>query len=327
MSSDLQFPHAAIDLPSPPTWAQRFRSDDLDEVAEFISGFLDQRARVTHGAGEVRFDQSTLAGASLQVAWMRSNLGMTVRGATREPVLHLATPAGTEYRFGRRRWTAERGSVTFVPPGWEHTRIRAPGRVLALSINLRRLADEVEARFPGRRGDLMLRARSISLPDAEHARMMAAVEDFMLATEPGAAPSVLAGAEARVIGALAGLLLEESAASRGQEVATSRLVNLEAWIEAHLEEPISIGRLCSVAAVGERALQKAFESRRGMSPMRYVAERRLAAARRLLSRPDRRDDVTQIALRLGFAHISRFAAVYRQAFGEPPSATLRRAMR
>lgn len=326
-SSDPQGQHAALDLPSPPTWAKRFRSDDLDEIAEFISGFLDQRARVTHGAGGVGFDQSTVTGTSIQVAWMRTDLSMTVRGAVREPVLHLAVPKGTEYRFGRRRWTAGGGSMTFVPPGWEYTRIRPPGSVLALSIDRRRLAEEAEARLPGRRGDLLLRARSISLLSAEHALVLAAAEDFMYATEPGAGPSILARAEARFIDALAGLLLEESATSRGQEVATSRLVNLEAWIEAHLEEPISVGRLCNLAGVGERALQKAFESRRGMSPLRFVTERRLAVARRSLSRPDRCEDVTQIAHRLGFAHTGRFAAVYRQVFGESPSATLRRAAR
>jgi hypothetical protein len=47
----------------------------------------------------------------------------------------------------------------------------------------------------------------------------------------------------------------------------------------------------------------------------------------LLSRPDRRDDVTQIALGLGFAHTGRFVAAYRQALGESSSATRRRATR
>ncbi|WP_094783336.1 helix-turn-helix domain-containing protein [Paraburkholderia ribeironis] len=34
--------------------------------------------------------------------------------------------------------------------------------------------------------------------------------------------------------------------------------------------------------------------------------------------------VTDVALRLGFAHVGRFSADYRAAFGEPPAATLRR---
>jgi transcriptional regulator GlxA family with amidase domain len=35
-----------------------------------------------------------------------------------------------------------------------------------------------------------------------------------------------------------------------------------------LEEPIGLERLCSVAGAGERALQRAFESRRGAPPKR-----------------------------------------------------------
>jgi transcriptional regulator GlxA family with amidase domain len=105
------------------------------------------------------------------------------------------------------------------------------------------------------------------------------------------------------------------------------MADLEAWIEANLEAPISIGRLCAVAGVGERALQKSFESRRGMSPMRFVAERRLAEAHRQLTQAHPRDDVTHVAMRLGFHHTGRFAALYRQAFGESPSQSLRRARR
>jgi transcriptional regulator GlxA family with amidase domain len=81
-----------------------------------------------------------------------------------------------------------------------------------------------------------------------------------------------------------------------------------------------------VAGVGQRALEKVFESRRGMSPLRFVTERRLAAAHRMLIRgaaPD--EDVTRVALGLGFGHPGRFAALYRQAYGESPSQSLRRA--
>jgi transcriptional regulator GlxA family with amidase domain len=64
-----------------------------------------------------------------------------------------------------------------------------------------------------------------------------------------------------------------------------------------------------------------------MSPMRFVAERRLAAARRLLTVSSPNHDVTRIAMSLGFGHTGRFALLYRQAFGETPSQSLRRATR
>ncbi len=64
-----------------------------------------------------------------------------------------------------------------------------------------------------------------------------------------------------------------------------------------------------------------------MSPMRFVTERRLAEARRLLTQVGGRDDVTQIALSMGFNHTGRSSALYRHAFGESPSQSLRRSRR
>lgn len=61
--------------------------------------------------------------------------------------------------------------------------------------------------------------------------------------------------------------------------------------------------------------------------MRFVAERRLAAAHRSLVRAGPGDDVTTIATGAGFNHMGRFATSYRQAFGESPSESLKRALR
>ncbi|MBK9115662.1 MAG: helix-turn-helix transcriptional regulator [Betaproteobacteria bacterium] len=142
-----------------------------------------------------------------------------------------------------------------------------------------------------------------------------------------ASPTCLAGIEAQLVGALANLMLDEPEPVRGTKLSAARLADLEAWIDAHLRAPITVGRLCAVAGVGARALQKNFLSRRAMSPMRFVTERRLAEAHRQLAVPCASDNVTQIALRVGFAHLGRFATLYRQTFGESPIDTLRRARR
>jgi AraC-like DNA-binding protein len=314
-------------FPPPPPWAQRFRSDDLEEIGQFVSRRADQHARVPHGRGSMNFEQSWVAGTSLLAGWIQSGLGMTVRGAVRDPVLHVAVPEGTEYRFGRRSRSTGRHAVTFVPPSWEYTVSRRAGAVMAVAVSQNRLAEEIVAREPDRRGELLLLARSVDLDAPSHARLFARIADFVVATTPDTSPGQLVHAEAKLIGSLAELLLDQSATGRAKEISASRLAELEAWVEAHLEEPISLGRLCNLAGVGERALQKAFESRRGMSPMRFVAERRLAAARRMLMAADGRDDVTSVAVRLGFGHVGRFAQLYRQAFGELPSESLRRVSR
>jgi AraC-like DNA-binding protein len=311
----------------PPLSAQRFRTDDLDEVGEFVARFSGHHSRVVHGTGPLGFEQTWLTGASVMAGWVRTALATTVRGAVRQPTLHIALSGGAEYCFGRRRLSTRPGTMTFVPPGWEYTVDRQPGAAFALAFSHARLVEEIETCDPAGRGTPLMRARKFVPGRVMRSGLMAAIETYLQAAGHAAGPAALAGAEPRLLGVLAGLLRSESAAVRGTEVAAARMADLEAWIEANLEAPISIGRLCAVACVGERALQKSFESRRGMSPMRFVAERRLAEAHRQLTHAHPRDDVTHVAMRLGFHHTGRFAALYRQAYGESPSQSQRRARR
>jgi transcriptional regulator GlxA family with amidase domain len=105
-----------------------------------------------------------------------------------------------------------------------------------------------------------------------------------------------------------------------------RIRSVEAWIDAHLASPITLGGLCAVAGVGDRWLESAFRSHRGQSPLQFVMSRRLAWVRRRLLDPKPGDSVTQLAHDAGFVHLGRFAARYRRAYGEPPSETLRRSL-
>lgn len=316
-----------LSVPLPPVWAQRFRSDDLDEVREFVARGWGHHSRVVRGTGALGFDQTWVSGAEAATGWVRSELGATLRAAAREPILHLTTPAGSAYRFGRRQHLASCGTATFIAPGWEYTLDRPEGSAFAISVSGRRLREEVASRLTGARSDMVFQARQIELGEPARTRLAAAAASFVESAAPSAEPAQRAHGEAALIGALTELLLAESIIYRTQTISSARLADLDAWIESHLDKPITVGRLCQVAGVGERALQKAFESRRGMSPMRFVAERRLAAARSLLTVAVPNHDVTRVAMSLGFGHTGRFAMLYRQTFGETPSQSLRRATR
>jgi transcriptional regulator GlxA family with amidase domain len=89
-------------------------------------------------------------------------------------------------------------------------------------------------------------------------------------------------------------------------------------------EPITVSRLADVACVSVRSLQEGFRRHLGMSPTRYLREVRLARAHEdlRLADPDQAT-VTQIARRWGFSNIGRFAQMYAQRYGKPPSETLR----
>jgi AraC-like DNA-binding protein len=89
---------------------------------------------------------------------------------------------------------------------------------------------------------------------------------------------------------------------------------------------LRLADLTDCAGLSERSLHNAFKKHLGMAPMSYVRQRRLQQARDELLRaePGQGVTVTDIALRCGFNHTGRFAAAYRDLFGESPSVTLTR---
>jgi len=87
---------------------------------------------------------------------------------------------------------------------------------------------------------------------------------------------------------------------------------------------VPVATLCRIVGVSERRLRSAFCDARGMAPHRFMLRDRLEAVRRaLLAAGETPTTVTVIATNHGFSELGRFAVVYKQVFGESPSATLR----
>jgi transcriptional regulator GlxA family with amidase domain len=88
--------------------------------------------------------------------------------------------------------------------------------------------------------------------------------------------------------------------------------------------PFTAGELAGIAGVGVRVLQASFKRHVGVSPMTYLRRLRLDGVHRELSKAEPwQVNVSETALRWGFAHLGRFAGAYRERFGVPPSQTLR----
>ena len=99
----------------------------------------------------------------------------------------------------------------------------------------------------------------------------------------------------------------------------------EEYINQNLANHISLEDLVEICGVSGRSLYNGFKRFRATTPMRFLKDRRLAAARdRLKTMDPSRESVTAIALDCGFTHLSRFAQDYRQMFGELPSETGRK---
>lgn len=96
------------------------------------------------------------------------------------------------------------------------------------------------------------------------------------------------------------------------------------YIDAHLDQAITIADIVKATGVAGRTLFKHFKDFKGVSPMRYLRNVRFLQVREALLRAEPEESVTAIAARWGFVHLGRFSIEYRRRFGESPSETLRR---
>ncbi|UZE15632.1 helix-turn-helix domain-containing protein [Pseudomonas sp. B21-054] len=95
-------------------------------------------------------------------------------------------------------------------------------------------------------------------------------------------------------------------------------------IVASGDTPLSILDLCEQLRVSRRTLQNSFQAVTGMRPVEYLRNLRLnAVRRRLIATPACAMNIGEVAVAMGFFHLSHFAAHYRELFGESPSDTPR----
>jgi len=167
----------------------------------------------------------------------------------------------------------------------------------------------------------------------EDARQRFAALGQSVLAELGAQQGALAAQSIRT--ALSNALLEaiaplgEAGSFRPDRTTVGRHTRIMLRFERALEDcgdaPIDMLELCRKTGTSRRSLEALVQQRTGKPPSQYLRWRRLWRARGLLSQPTEGATVTDVAYRLGFWHLSRFAAAYASTFGERPSVTLGRA--
>ena len=81
-------------------------------------------------------------------------------------------------------------------------------------------------------------------------------------------------------------------------------------MEAHVTEPITVSDLVAECGCSGTALHRTFRRYRGYTPMQFLANCRLQAARGALRSPSPTETVSSIAYACGFLHLGRFAQAY-----------------
>ncbi|WP_448632446.1 MULTISPECIES: helix-turn-helix domain-containing protein [Pseudomonas fluorescens group] len=118
---------------------------------------------------------------------------------------------------------------------------------------------------------------------------------------------------------------DEVRGRRGNFTVSAYLVKrCQELVAASGDTPLSILDLCGQLRVSRKTLQNSFQAVTGMRPVEYLRNLRLnAVRRRLISTCATTLNVGDIAVAMGFFHLSHFAAHYRALFGESPSDTPR----
>jgi AraC-like DNA-binding protein len=98
----------------------------------------------------------------------------------------------------------------------------------------------------------------------------------------------------------------------------------ERFIIDNADAQITISDVADYLGISLRSVQAGFRQWRETTPTAFLRQARLQLVRDELLHSGPEASVTTVALRHGFSHLGRFSAQYRSAFGEDPSATLRR---
>jgi AraC-like DNA-binding protein len=103
------------------------------------------------------------------------------------------------------------------------------------------------------------------------------------------------------------------------------LRRVEDYLLGKASEEVCMADLVRISGCSARSIHYSFRKLRGVTPMEYLRDYRLAMSRQTLLQPSNAGrSITEIALSCGFNHMSKFTAHYKARFGETPSQTRRR---
>lgn len=89
-----------------------------------------------------------------------------------------------------------------------------------------------------------------------------------------------------------------------------------AWLEANLDQPLSVETVARATAMSSSALQRRFRRDTGLTVFEYVRSRRLEKVRDALRQEDM--SVSEAAFLAGYNHTSNFITAFRRQFGVTP---------
>lgn len=315
-----------------------FRSGDLDQTRALVaSKFCDHRLDQTRRDQQLDAVHNHARGAAVSVNYLRYGAEVEIEPGELTHFYLVQVPLRGRARVtnGRQQVDSGPGLATILNPH-RHTKMLWEADCEMLLVQIDRAATQARARaMLGRDPGAPLRfALGLDLTSDAGRRWLGLLRAAVAQAEAGRAFAGAGGLSQPLIedSLLTALLdmqdssLHPALSSRPRAAGNLYLRRAQAFIHAHLTDPIDASAIATAAGTSLRNLQYGFRAEFGCTPMAYLRRQRLCAARAALRHPAPGTTVAQIAIDAGFTHQSRFAAAYVAAFDEPPSATLRQAL-
>jgi AraC family transcriptional regulator len=234
---------------------------------------------------------------------------------------------GTYYGEARHcAWTVERrrlsaplrpNSITVIPDrhdgDWE---VEGPLHVSHVYLTNERL--EHCRTLVGGRGNVELMKR-VGSEDAVTSQILAILSDPDVIVDPAAKLLVDRAVDLLCIQLLrshSAVQLPQRAAHVRGGLARWQLRRVTDYMLAHLDEPMGLDKLAALVSLSRYHFCTAFRLSTGSTPHVWLTRQRMVLAQRLLSDPNL--SISEIALAVGFATPSAFAATFHRIVGTTP---------
>jgi AraC-like DNA-binding protein len=97
-----------------------------------------------------------------------------------------------------------------------------------------------------------------------------------------------------------------------------RLQRVTDYIEANLDQPLSLAEIAAVSGLSRMHFAAQFRKSTGQRPHQYVLDRRVERAQEILATTNL--PIVQVALSVGFQAQSHFTTIFKRVVGQPPHA-------
>lgn len=314
----------------------RFQSDDLDETRDRVAEvFCPHRLDTIGRDARLAARHHHLRGDRASLNYIEYGAKTLIAPGTLERFYLVQIPleGSAAIANGADRYVTGPGQAAVLNPHEPTTMIWEEGtRQLLLQIDRRAMMEHLSAQLGHTAQDPLTFQGAMDMTSGAGATLRQMVL-FLAAEADQGRVALGAGLMGRQVeGMLLSSLLEahrhdyRDRLGRVRAAPRPRHLRLaEAYIEAHLDQPLTIEEIAAAAGISARGLQMVFRQYRDTTPLAFWRNLRLARAHDDLVAG--RGSVTEAALKWGFSHFGRFSEAYAARYGLSPRDTLRAARR